>query len=215
MRQSPVQPDLTRTAIVDAAIELVDRAGLEALTMRALARDLDVGTMTLYGYFRDKRELIDAMVDAIAERTPLPRLRGGWRERLTQLMTHLHRSLAAYPELARLRIAQPIATPGAFRFTEAAVGTLRGAGFDPAPAARHFRTLFVYTFGIAVFSPAGEAADQRRRVAGALASLPPDEYPVLSGQLVEMLDTLDGERQFEHGLALLLDGIEASLPAGR
>jgi AcrR family transcriptional regulator len=211
MRRSSVQPELTRASIVEGAIELVDREGLDALTMRRLAMHLDVGTMTLYGYFRDKRELVDALVDAVAERTPLPRLRGSWRQRLAQLMTHLHASLSAYPELARLRVAEPIATPGAFRFTEAAVAVLRDAGFDATLAARHFRTLFVYTFGVAVFSPAGGAAGQRARVAGALAALPAGEYPVLSGQLVEMLDALDGEDQFLHGLDVLLDGIEASL----
>jgi AcrR family transcriptional regulator len=213
MRQSSVQPQLSRDSILDAAIELVDRAGLEALTMRALARQLDVGTMTLYGYFRDKRELVDAMVDALAERAPVPALRGSWRARLAELMTYLHRSLAAYPELARLRVAQPIVTPGAFRFTEAAIAVLREAGFDAAAAARHFRTLFVYTFGVAVFSPEEHAAEHRRRSAGALAALPPDEFPTLSGQLVEMLDSLDPEPQFRHGLELILDGIEARLPA--
>jgi AcrR family transcriptional regulator len=213
MRQSPLQPALSRESIVDAAIELVDRAGLEALTMRALARQLDVGTMTLYGYFRDKRELVDAMVDALAERAPVPALRGSWRERLAELMAYLHRSLAAYPQLARLRVAQPIVTPGAFRFTETAIAVLRGAGFDAAPAAQHFRTLFLYTFGVAVLSPADQAAEHRRRSAGALAALPPDEYPTLSGQLLEMLDSLDPEAQFRHGLELILDGIEASLPA--
>lgn len=205
------QPLLSREAILDGALDVLEREGLDALSMRRLAQGLGVGTMTLYGYFRDKRELLDALVDLIAERAPLPTLRGTWRERLDQLMTHLHRSLAAYPALAQLRVAEPIATPGAFRFTEAGLALLRGAGFDAAAAAQHFRTLFLYLFGVAVFAPAAEP-EQRRRVASALALLPPDEYPTLTGQVVDMLDSLDGEPQFRHGLGLILDGIEARLP---
>ncbi|MDQ6915807.1 MAG: TetR/AcrR family transcriptional regulator [Actinomycetota bacterium] len=211
-RQSPIRArsGLSRDAILEGALSLVEREGLDALSMRRLAQDLDVGTMTLYGYFRDKRELLDGLVDALAARAPLPRLRGDWRQRLTTLMRHLATTLAAYPALAQLRLAQPIVTPGAFQLTEAGMATLREAGFSAADAARHFRALFLYAFAIAVFSPAGTVADARRQAAGALASLPPADFPALAESLVELVDSLDPSAQFEHGLALLLDGIEAS-----
>jgi AcrR family transcriptional regulator len=212
MRRSPPQPQLSRESILDAALVLIERDGIEALSMRRLAAELDVGTMTLYGYFADKRALLDALVDSVAATAPLPQLHGAWRDRLTAVMTHLHEALAAHPALARLRVTQPIATPGAFRFTEAALTALRDAGFDPATAARHFRTLFVFTFGVAVFGTTA-TPEQRGRAAAALAALPRDEYPTLTGQLGEMLAALDAPTQFEHGLALILDGIEASAPA--
>ena len=212
MRRSPAQPQLSREAILDAALVVIDREGLEALSMRRLAAELDVGTMTLYGYFAGKRELLDALVDSVAAAAPLPELHGSWRDRLTAVMTHMHEALTAHPAFARLRAAQPIATPGAFLFTEAALSALRDAGCDAAAAARHFRTLFVFTFGAALFgTPA--TLDQRGRAAAALAALPPEDYPTLTGQLPEMLDALDAPTQFEHGLALILDGIEESLPA--
>jgi AcrR family transcriptional regulator len=169
--------------------------------------------MTLYGYFADKGELLDALVDSVAGAAPLPqRLPGPWRDRLAAVMTHLHDALSAHPSLARLRATQPIATPGAFRFTEAALAALHDAGFDAATASRHFRTLFVFTFGVAVFGTA-PTPEQRGRAAAALAALPRDEYPTLTGQLGEMLESLDAPTQFEHGLALILDGIEAAVPA--
>ena len=214
MRQSTQQPQLSREAILEGALAVLEREGVDALSMRRLAAELDVGTMTLYGYFAGKRELLDALVDLVAARAPMPVLRGSWRQRITTVMTHLHDALSAYPALAQLRLSQPIATPGAFRLTEAGVGALREAGFGATAAAQHFRTLFVYTFGVAVFG-GGDDPEERRRMAGALASLSPEEYPTLTGQLSEMLGTLDAERQFRHGLELILDGIEAGLPAAR
>lgn len=214
MRRSATQPELSRESILDAALVLVEREGHEALSMRRLATELGVGTMTLYGYFDGKGELLDALVDSVAGAAPLPRLRGGWRARLTAVMTALHEGLSAHPALARLRTAQPLVTPAAFRFTEAGVAALRDAGFDAATAAQHFRTLFVYTFGVAVFG-ATATADERGRVAGALAALPPDEYPTLSAHLAEMVDTLEPALQFKHGLETILDGIEAAVPGRR
>jgi AcrR family transcriptional regulator len=214
MRRSTAQPGLSRESILDAALLVIERDGLEGLTMRRLARELGIGTMTLYGYFADKRELVEALLDFAAAAAPLPELRGGWRDRLAAVMTALHDGLSAHPALARVRVAQPIATPAAFRFTEAALAALRDAGFDAATAARHFRTLFVYTFGVAVFGPTA-TPEERGRVAGTLAALTPQEYPTLTAQLGEMLATLEPAAQFEHGLALILDGIEAGAPGRR
>lgn len=206
---------LSRDKIVDRALALIDRDGLEALSMRRLADELGAGTMTLYGYFRDKRELVDALVDALAEREPVPELEGTWRERLAQLMRHLADRLAAHPALAQLRVSQPIATPSAFRLTEAGMAILRKAGFDDRQAAQHFRTLFLYTFSVAVFNPADQAPRSRRQIAAALAALPPDEYPTLASATAELVQSLDRDAQFEHGLNVILDGLEARAPEAR
>jgi AcrR family transcriptional regulator len=205
-RSTPTQ--LSRESILDSALVVIDRDGLEALSMRRLAAELGIGTMTLYGYFADKQALLDALIDSVAAAAPLPPMRGTWRERVAAVMTQLYEALTAHPALARLRAAQPIATPGAFRFTEAGLAALRDAGFDAREAAHHFRTLFVFTFGAAVFG-VDPTPDERARVAGALAALPPDEYPTLTGQLGEMLETFDGDAQFAHGLELILDGLDA------
>ena len=209
MRRSAPTTQLSRESILDSALVLIDRDGLDALSMRRLAAELGIGTMTLYGYFADKQALLDALVDSVAAAAPLPPARGTWRERVAAVMTRLYEALTAHPALARLRAAQPIATPVAFRFTEAALAALRDGGFDAHESARHFRTLFVFTFGAAVFGSV-PSPDERARVAGAVAALPADEYPTLTGQWGQLLDTLDGAAQFAHGLELLLDGIEAS-----
>jgi hypothetical protein len=131
-------------------------------------------------------------------------------------MRHLRRALSAHPAIAQLRVSQPIATPGAFRLTEAGMAILRDAGFGPAEAAAQFRTLFIYTFGVAIFNPPAREAQAQRSVGAALATLSRDEYPALSEAIPELVASLEPEAQFERGLALILDGIEArhvALPA--
>src|SRR5687768_6114837 len=87
---------LTREQILEAAGALLDREGLDGLTMRSLGQELGVGTMTLYGHFRSKDELLDALVDAATENEP-GTASGPWRERLRELILSVRRSLVEHP----------------------------------------------------------------------------------------------------------------------
>ena len=203
--------ELSREQIVDAALAFIDRHGVDELSMRRLAAELGAGTMTIYGYFRDKDELLDAVVDAISARAPLPELRGSWREQLRQLALLFSVNLSEHPGLVRLRLERPILTPGALRITEEGMRILEDAGFDPREAARAFRTVFVYTFGSAAFNPPGRVADAQRAVRMAAAALPPEDYPRLVGAVEEMVEVMDPGAQFERGLDLILDGLERRL----
>jgi AcrR family transcriptional regulator len=196
---------------VRTAGRILEEEGLEAVSMRRLSGELGAGTMTLYGHFRDKDELLDAIVDARAGAAPPPRLRGDWTQRLRQIFGHLHRNLSEHPGLVELRIRRPIATPGAFVITELGMRTLRDAGFPPAEAARAFRTLFVFTFGAAAFSPPGRAPQARSTVLAAVGALAPEEYPTLAAMGTELADSLDPRGEFETGLEHILDGLKAAL----
>jgi AcrR family transcriptional regulator len=188
---------------------LLNRDGLEGLTMRRLAVEVDIPTSNLYGYFRDKQELVDAVIDLVASRSPLPEVTGPWRAQLQDLMRWLRRELVRHPDLVKVRLERPILSPGALRLTEKAMEILLGAGFTKAEAARGYQTLFVFTFGSAAFGPHGDPDEDRRRVQAAYVLLPPEEYPVLSSSIPEAAAVMAGEEQFEYGLARLLDGLEA------
>jgi AcrR family transcriptional regulator len=206
--------ELSRERIAATALELVDREGLGALSMRRLAQEMGTGTMTLYGYVRDKDDLLDAVIDAAAAESPAWGAgEGPWRERLATVMRELRRGLERHPALVQLRLRRPIMTPGALRGTEAGLQALVEAGLDRAEASRAFRTLFLYTFGFAAFSTEGRREERRAQVRAAFAVLPPEDYPLLTSSVEEMADVLGGDEQFEFGLARLLDGIKARLPA--
>jgi len=201
---------LNRDEIAATALDLVDRDGLEALSMRRLADELGVGTMTLYGYFRSKAELLDALMDASLGTGDgeLPDS-GTWRERIVTLSRAMRGWLESHPALVQIRMQQTMTRPRQFVVTERIVGALLEAGLDRQEAARAFRVLFTYVFGFVAFSPTATADSARREVRSALAALPPDDYPLLSSMTDEAAAAAAGDDQFDYGLELILDGIEA------
>jgi AcrR family transcriptional regulator len=197
--------------VAEAALELVDREGLDGLSMRRLADALGVGTMTLYGYFRSKRELLDAVVDTAVSQPPAAGPAGDWRSQLRALLLGARGNLLRHPALVEIRVRQPVLQPEALRFAEAGLRILRGAGFDRREATLAFRLVFSYSFGFAAFSPAEAVEQDRAAAAAAIRSLPPKEYPELSAAATEATRAMGGEEAFEYGLERILDGLESRL----
>jgi AcrR family transcriptional regulator len=200
---------LTHEAIVSAAAELLSEEGMAALTMRRVAERLGVGTMTLYGYFRDKDTLLDAIIDAAGAELALPAPTGDWKPDLRRLMLALHEQLIEHPFLVELRLRRPITSPQAMRWTEAGLTILQHAGLSPGQAMQAFRPLFVYTFGHAAFVPREDTRGVVGRARASVLSLPPDEYPLVTAAAEELAAVLVGQEPYELGLDLILDGIEA------
>lgn len=146
---APDEPRLSRERILDAALQVAARDGLEALSMRRIAQLLDVWPMSLYRYFHDKDELLEALGEAAAAAIELPPARGGWRERLRALLTQARAAMEGHPAGTRLRLA-PDAAPAGRRVSDAATAILVGAGFHPDEAARAARALLSYARGFAL-----------------------------------------------------------------
>lgn len=176
--------------------------------MRRLASELGVGTMTLYGYFRNKDELLDAIVDHAAEDLELPPADAPWREGVAAIAREIRGVLERHPSGLRIRLTRPMLSPGALRSAERAYELLARAGFSAALAARCYRTIFLYAFAFASFTQSESMEEVRRRSVAAALSLPPDEYPRLHAAAAEVAAAMAGDEQFEFGLALILDGIE-------
>jgi AcrR family transcriptional regulator len=204
---------LSRERIVRTALEILDRDGIDELSMRRLAEALGVGTMTLYGYFRTKGELLDAVADSAAGEEPLPPRRGSWRTQLRALMQKVRRNAVRHPNLAALRMDRPLLSPGVLRVAERGYEILQDAGFDDVEAARGYRLLFTYTFGSALFSGREPSEQLKREARAALVQLPPEEYPVLTAATDAAVEAMAGDAQFDFGLERLLDGLELLLDA--
>lgn len=220
-RQTPVSPargergKLTREHVAAAALEFLDEHGLESLSMRRLADHVGVGTMTLYGYFADKDDLLDAIVDAAMRDRELPGPAGTWQDELRELLLASRRSLERHPALVKVRASRPVLRPEALRFAESVVGVLRRAGFEREDAAHAFRVLFNYLFGYVILSPNAAADEARRRANDALAALPADEYPAITESRDELSRAMAGDAPFEFGLDRIIEGLEARLRAER
>ena len=210
-RAEETKPALSRERVAGAALDLLDSQGLEALSMRRLATELGVGTMTLYHYFPSKRDLLDAVVDtAFADQAP-PLLEGSWREQLRSLCEAGREALSRHPSLAQIRAAEPILRPDALRFSELGLQVLEDAGFETEEAVKAFRLLFTYTFGFALVSPRAAEEEARAAARDALASLPAEYYPRLSAAVDDAAEAMAGDVVFDYGLERILDGLEARL----
>jgi AcrR family transcriptional regulator len=203
---------ITREELAARALEILDRNGIDGLTMRGLAESLGVGTMTVYGYVRSKEEVLDAAVDAAVADAPAPAFTGEWRGDLRKLVMSAWTMLARHPALVQVRLRRPVLRPDALRFGEAGMALLQGAGLPAQDAAYAYRLLFTYTFGFAGLSPPADD-DARRGAAAALAVLPAEDFPRLAAAREEFGRSLAGDEAFAYGLERILDGIGAQLAA--
>jgi TetR/AcrR family tetracycline transcriptional repressor len=198
---------LSRPQIVGVALELVDAEGVDALTMRALARRLEADPMAVYRHVRDKADLLGAMCDTVVADLPALDPDGPWRPQVAELAGQLRERLAAHPALLPVLAGAPV-TPAGLAVTQQALALLVAHGVPVDVAATGFGAVFSYVLGFALVEAALPAldADRDELRAGALAHLgDPDAPPA---HLDEALALLETPGDFAFGLDLLLDGLE-------
>ncbi|WP_337662195.1 TetR/AcrR family transcriptional regulator [Actinoalloteichus sp. AHMU CJ021] len=119
---------LSLTAVVDAAIGLVQESGLEALSMRGVAARLGVGAMSLYTYVPGRTELVDLMIDRAYEAFELPDPEADWRPALEQYARQLHALLGRHPWMLTLNRTRLPLAPHVLDADEAGLRTLIDTG---------------------------------------------------------------------------------------
>ncbi|MEV5649004.1 TetR/AcrR family transcriptional regulator C-terminal domain-containing protein [Nocardia sp. NPDC052254] len=204
---------LSAEAIVDAALRVLDDTNCEDISMRALAADLGVGTMTLYTYFRSKDELLQAARDHVLDSFHPPETDGDWADRIRACCHALYELLVERPAVLRVLAIRPDGD-GDFADTataalELVLSQLRAAGLGRQETARGYVTLLQYTFGSAlrhVYIPArGENLSNRMRM------LDPQAHPTIADLIPELTDVhRSGEQQYLFGLDLILDGLRTA-----
>jgi AcrR family transcriptional regulator len=217
------KPSLTVDAIVAAAIEMADEAGLGALSMRALAERLEVGTMSLYTHVPGKAELLDLMLDtALAETARPDELPEGWRARL-ELVARENRALfERHPWMLELVSFRPPMGPGVIAKYDFELRAVEGIGLTDVEMDSVLALVLGYVQGSARQALEATLVEQRTGLtdeqwwesqAPLLQQvLEPDEFPVGSrvgtASSEEYQGLWDPEHTFEFGLERVLDGIE-------
>jgi AcrR family transcriptional regulator len=143
---------LTRERIVAAGTTVADREGLDALSMRRVAVELDVATMSLYRHVRDKEDLLTAMIDAaFAEWRPsLPRSLDRWQEVLAGAARELWQIFRRHIWLApAYSLTRPLIVPSGLAYSEHVLATLLNQGLKPATAFSMHLILFNFVRGFA------------------------------------------------------------------
>jgi TetR/AcrR family transcriptional regulator, tetracycline repressor protein len=203
--------------VVEGALVLGDSEGLEAVTIRRLAKELGVTPMALYWHFRSKDELLDGMAARIFEEVSLSvDASARWQGQLRALLGSMLGVLRAHPSSAILLSTRTVSSQGSLRATEVVLDVLRRGGFSPAEAtqiARHALSTVVNLVsgepGVVAREESGELLDARQRARLFLESLPPERYPRLVESAVPLSEGVEPDAYFAFGLDLLLAGIEA------
>ncbi|MCW2622306.1 MAG: putative transcriptional regulator [Frankiales bacterium] len=206
---------LTRDRVLRAAVALADGIGIESLSMRKLGDAVGVEAMSLYNHVANKEDLLDGMIDVVFGEIDLPSTEHGWRTAMRA------RAVSARQALARHRWAiglmESRTSPGAttLRHHDAVIGCLRTAGFSMELTAHAFSAIDSYIYGFALrerglpFDTAEETAELAQVM---LAQFPVEEFPHLAAFTAEhvMRPGYDYGEEFEFGLDLILDGLQAA-----
>jgi AcrR family transcriptional regulator len=156
-RKKAKRTPLNRGAVVEAALDLVDREGLQQLTMRRLGEQLKIEAMSLYHHFPSKNHLLDACVDAVIENMDRYRDEQDWRDGLraaacaVRAGAHVHPGIFPYVAVHRLNTERGLV------FLDRVLAIFEAGGFDPYVSARLFRSFTYYLIGAALDETAGYA----------------------------------------------------------
>ena len=136
-RERPAKPALTREGIVATAVAVMRAEGLEKVTMRRLAQELDTGPASLYVYVASTAELHAAVLDELLGEVDLDpgAGTGDWRERLAGVLTSYTEVLFAHPGLARSALTARPRGEHYLRLLERLLALLEEGGIPPAQAA--------------------------------------------------------------------------------
>lgn len=210
-RERPAKPALTRAGIVSAAVEVMRAEGLERVTMRRLAQELDTGAASLYVYVRNTAELYSAMLDELLVGLDLGPVRaaGDWRDRLVRILTSYGLILLEHPALARATAVSRPSGPRFMDMAEALLALLDEGEVPPDRAAWTVDLLLQFTTTTAAEQgtrdQAVDAQDEDDALAAALRDISPMTHPHLAALGDELLSGPAADR-LTWGFLVLLNG---------
>jgi TetR/AcrR family tetracycline transcriptional repressor len=209
------QTGLSRDAILERALAVADAEGIDAVSVRRLARELGVTPMALYWHFDGKVALLHALGDrllagldlSLDERRP-------WLEQLRGFVVSLTRVLRAHPSAATLIGTLPTtASEHALRATEVALEILRRAGFSPQEATHITHQVVRTTTSMVIAQLDAVPGEPEADKEAFLRSLPPERFPRVIEAAGPLSAREEPERFYELVIELILAGVEAA--AGR
>ncbi len=214
------RPALTRERILRAALTQADAGGLEELTMRRLAEVLGAAPMALYRHIANREDLVDGLVDLVFEEINLPPSGVDWKTAMRQRAISLRDVLSRHRWAIGLMESRRNPGPANLRHHDAVIGSLRQGGFTIGMAAHAYSLLdgYIYGFALTKMNLPFETSEEITEVAhNMLEPFPVNEYPNLVEIITEhvMKPGYDYGEEFEYGLDLILDGLEAKVSMPR
>ena len=207
---------LNRGRILGTAVELADREGLEALSMRRVAQALDVVPMALYRHVANKDEMLDAMVDLVIGEIDAPETGLDWKETMRRRILSARRMLLRHPWAARVIESRTDPTPAVIGYFDEMIGVFLAGGFsiELTHHALHAMGSRLLGFTQELFDDTPEVDPEvEKEMYEAMA----EAYPNI-GRMIAIVTHDDSSRvgdrgcddqfEFEFALDLMLDGLE-------
>ncbi|HEX3976219.1 MAG TPA: TetR/AcrR family transcriptional regulator [Solirubrobacteraceae bacterium] len=213
-RGRPAKAPLSAEVILDAAMRVLREEGLDAVTMRRLASELDTGPASLYVYIRNRDDLLNALFDRIGGMVELEEPDPArWREQLHRLVDGLLRVMEEHRGIARVAVANVPTGENALRMGDNLMGLLLAGGVRPRDAAWACDILPLFVTAAAVetatYQERGDVQDEvADKLQGVFTTLSAERFPNLA-RYSEDLISGNGDERFYFGIDTFLDGLVA------
>jgi AcrR family transcriptional regulator len=206
MRASRSPTKLSAELIVRAAVDVADREGLAAVSMRRVGAALGYSGMSLYGYVASKEDILELMTDHMLGEVPEVDGSAPWESAIVEFFVGLHDVLLKHPGVAQAFTIGPTQGPNTQRHGQRALAVLTSNGLPGRVAVEAFIALSCYTIGAALYAsardaPLGEADPRWIGFGDTDVSTQEDLQPVW-----EHLASRAGDQQFRSGLEHLVRG---------
>ncbi|WP_326552635.1 TetR/AcrR family transcriptional regulator [Micromonospora sp. NBC_01813] len=207
-RRAALSPDV----IARKALDVGDREGPKAMTMRRIAAALDCDPMALYRHFPDRQALLDAVADLALADVPDPQPRQPWEARVLAVLTGIRAAALRHRGIAGHVAARPPLQRNGQRLAAAIVQALTDSGLPPADVVRAAQALVAYLAAALAMSVQAGAPDARwHQLRATIAALPaPAPDAALPADALPVTGSAD---QFDYGIRLLISGIRAEAQA--
>jgi len=212
---APKRAPMSREIVLRAAVTLADDAGIDAVSMRNLARELGVVPMALYKHVTNKEELLDGMVDVIVAEIDPPTQGARWKDTIRQGILSARQVQLRHPWAPQMIKSRTHATPIVLDYMNSLIGTFRTGGFsaDLTHQVMHALGSRMWGFTLEVFPTTPPAdPDLRAAVFSHLAATYPHISEIATAGSHDEDSTVgqgcDDQFEFEFGLDVLLDGFE-------
>lgn len=218
------KPRLSLETIVDRAVAIADAEGLDAVSMRRVATDLGVGTMSLYRYLPGKEELLDLMLERVSAIEDDDPLSDDWRDAMQEVGRGLWELYTTHPWLPFVDQSRPLLGPNALRGFDKAVAALVGTGLTGQEIVGVIGTIDALAQSAARAANSAALAERATGVSNEefwkaqepvlVAAMETGDYPHVAALDDDSFDAA-GVEFFDFGLQRLVDGIEVLVRSRR
>lgn len=200
------RPPLSRARVLEAALELIDEHGLDALSMRKLGAALQVEAMSLYNHVSSKEDLLTGVADLLLEMVEIPSAGDDWRVAVRQLCNAVRQVGVAHPRAFPLLVTQTRTSLESWRPVLAGFELIHHAGLTDEQAVAAVDVVSSFLVGFVLFEINALAQHQRAVLQG--LELPPDKA-LLRRYLAARPAAANHDAAFARGIDVLIAGIEA------